>query len=218
MYDINEKTDWNKYYSERKENNSKIILTITRTTRKITDNLILNLLKNDKNNINSIIELGGADSCFYNSFRNFIPNSTYTVIDSCKVGVDIFNTKYKDDKTTAIEQDILNGNIDETLKSDLVFSAGLIEHFNINDTAIMIKKHFDYCKDNGLVLITFPTPTPLYKILRKFAEIIGIWKFPDERPLKKYEVINECKKYGNIEKVKLNVIIGLTQYIILIRK
>ena len=163
MYTSNEKTDWNKYYSERKENNSKIILTITKTTRKITDNLILSFLKRDKNNISSIIELGGADSCFYNSFRDFIPHSTYTVIDNCKVGVDIFNAKYKDDKTMAIEQDILNGNIDETLKSDLVFSAGLIEHFDVSDTAAMIKKHFDYCKDNGLVLITFPTPTLLYK-------------------------------------------------------
>ncbi|WP_304353312.1 hypothetical protein [Brachyspira innocens] len=218
MYINNEKTDWNKYYSERKENNSKIVLAITKTTRRITDNLILNFIKKYKNNINSIIELGGADSCFYNSFRYFIPNSTYTVIDNCKVGVDIFNTKYKNDKTVAIEQDILNENIDEKLKSDLVFSAGLIEHFDINGTSTMIKKHFDYCNDNGLVLITFPTPTLLYRILRKFAEIIGIWKFPDERPLKKEEVINECKKYGSIEKIKLNFIIGLTQYIILIKK
>ena len=218
MYTNDEKTDWNKYYSERKENNSRIVLAITKTTRRITYNLILNFIKKYKNNINSIVELGGADSCFYKSFRNFISDSTYTVIDNCKVGVDIFNNKYKDNKTMAIEQDLLNENADESLKSDLVFSAGLIEHFDIDGTAAIIKKHFDYCKDSGLVLITFPTPTLLYIILRKFAEIIGIWKFPDERPLMKEEVINECKKYGNIEKIKLNFIIGLTQYIILVKK
>lgn len=217
MYDNNIKTDWNNYYKERKKNNSKIILAITRNTRKITDNIIINMLKKSKLNINSIIELGGADSCFYETLRKEFNNCDYTVIDNSKVGIDIFNEKYKDDKTKAIYQDILLENIID-LKSDLVFSAGLIEHFNIDDTSKMIQKHFHFCNDNGLVLITFPTPTILYRILRKISEIIGIWKFPDERPLKKQEVLSECKKYGNVLEVKLNWLIGLTQYIILVKK
>lgn len=203
MYDNNIKTDWNNYYKERKKNNSKIILAITRNTRKITDNIIINMLKKTKLNINSIIELGGADSCFYETLRKEFNNCDYTVIDNSKVGIDIFNEKYKDDKTKAIYQDILLENIID-LKSDLVFSAGLIEHFNIDDTSKMIQKHFHFCNDNGLVLITFPTHTILYRILRKISEIIGIWKFPDERPLKKQEVLSECKKYGNVLEVKLN--------------
>ena len=218
MYNTDEKTDWDKYYSERKDNNSKIILTITKTTRKITDSIILKLLGDNMKNINSIIEFGGADSCFYQSLRKEMPNSKYTVIDNSEVGVGIFNNKYKDDKTEAIKLDILNDNIDSSIKSDLVFSAGLIEHFDENDTAIMIKKHFDYCNENGLVLITFPTPTILYRILRKTAEIVGVWKFPDERPLKKNYVLNECKRYGIIKKIKLNIIIGLTQYLVLVKK
>ena len=216
MYN-NIKTDWNKYYEERKNNNSKIILTITKNTRKITDNIILNMLKNDKLGINSIIELGGADSCFYETLSKEFKNCNYTVIDNSEIGVEIFNQKYKSDKTKAIKHDILLEEI-TNLKSDLVFSAGLIEHFNINDTAKMIEKHFSFCNDNGIVLITFPTPTILYRILRKISEIIGIWKFPDERPLKKLEVIQECKKYGKVQKLKLNWLIGLTQYIILIKK
>lgn len=82
MYNTNEKTDWNKYYSERKDNNSKIILTITKTTRKVTDSIILKLLGDDIKNINSIIEFGGSDSCFYQSLRKEMPNSKYTVIDN----------------------------------------------------------------------------------------------------------------------------------------
>ena len=56
---------------------------------------LINMLKKTKLNINSIIELGGADSCFYETLRKEFNNCDYTVIDNSKVGIDIFNEKYK---------------------------------------------------------------------------------------------------------------------------
>lgn len=90
MYNSNIKRDWNKYYEERKKNNSKIILTITKNTRKVTDNIILNMLKNYKLEINSIIELGGADSCFYETLNKEFKSCDYTVIDNSEIGIEIF--------------------------------------------------------------------------------------------------------------------------------
>jgi len=56
-----------------------------------------------------------------------------------------------------------------------------------------VQAHLDAAKLGGYILITFPTPTLLYRIIRKAAEILGVWKFHDERPLKAAEVISRKK-------------------------
>lgn len=211
-------TDWNNYYSFRNNNiKSNVLQKITKTTRKVTEKLILKMVaKHIKTEINIIIEAGGGDSCFYKMFRKKNSNIEYVVIDSSSVGVSIFNNKYKNDRTKALCKNLLDVDT-EKYNADLVFSAGLIEHFDEEGTAKIIKSHFDLCSNSGCVLLTFPTPTLLYKILRKISEIIGVWKFYDERALKLGEVLNVCRQYGKVLDYKLNWVIGLTQYVVLIK-
>ena len=101
---------------------------------------------------------------------------------------------------------------------DLVFSIGLIEHFDKSGTAKAIASHFQLCKPKGMVLITFPTPTLLYKLIRRMAEFARIWRFYDERPLNFEEVITECSKFGIKKHNSILWAIGLTQGYVVFEK
>lgn len=221
----NEKeTNWNEYYTERNNSNLSsgflmyVLGKIMRVTSSITEKHILKMLdKHMGKNINLIIEAGGGDSCFYSVFRKHYKNSTYLALDSSEVGVATFNSKYASDKTTALCQNILDMPHDN-YNADMVFSAGLIEHFDTINTAKMIESHFNLCKVNGYVLMTFPTPTFLYRIVRKTLEILKIWQFHDERPLKLTGVKDVSKEYGTMLESKLNWLNPATQYIVLFKK
>ena len=70
----------------------------------------------------------------------------------------------------------------------------------------------------GLVVITYPTPTWLYRIIRWAAERAGVWEFPDERPLSSAEVTTEVARHGRILDVRLNWPVVLTQGIVAARR
>lgn len=203
-------TDWSKYYENRE---SSFIRNIN---AKIRDNIFKKMLNKSSYSITSMLELGGGDSCFYIFFSNINKNLEYNVIDSNEYGVELFNKKHEKEGVKAFCHNIFEYNNDK--QYDLVLSSGLIEHFSESGTADMIKKHFDFCKQDGYVLMTFPTPTFLYTSVRKTLELMGKWIYHDERPLKLEEVYKECGKYGKIIDYKLMWLLGTTQYAIFIQK
>ncbi len=212
-------TNWEQYYSNDRG------FHISSIARKISTMMILGLLKQfiSNNNVSRICEFGGGDSCFYMAFRKVYSKAYYCVLDRSINGVNKFNNKYKLDKPFNQEAQICNLlELDTHTKYhsefDIVFSAGLIEHFCIVDTKTMIQRHFSFSKSGGIVLITYPTPTLLYRIIRMIAEIIGVWKFYDERALLFDEVHNSAKEYGELLARRLNLAIGLTQEILVYRK
>ena len=85
-------------------------------------------------------------------------------------------------------------------------------------TKIAIRRHFELAKPGGLVLITFPVPTFSYRLIRRAAEMLGIWRFPDERPIRLEDAVCLCAEHGEIIDARLNRAILLTQGIVLARK
>ena len=103
------------------------------------------------------------------------------------------------------------------VEADIVFSVGLIEHFAAEQTAHVIGRHFSCVKPGGLVVITFPTPTFLYRITRTLAESAGLWRFPDERPLQWAEVLAEVVRHGMVLTTFTNWPLALTQGVVVAR-
>jgi hypothetical protein len=204
-------TNWDIYYSKDYK--------ITSYTRKTTEKLLLKLFNQYCPDINSktIVELGGANSCFYSAIRQNVKPKLFHVIDNNDVGIEKFKKKIVDDKHASFE----NANVLELKPDkyyDLAFSIGLIEHFDVEGTAKAIKAHFDIVPQDGIVIISFPTPTFLYIVVRKICEIIGIWFFFDERPLEFNEVIKEASKHGTVLHKTINWKVILTQGFIVARK
>lgn len=204
-------TDWNRYYHKPKG--------VTGITRSITQKKIIKSLKPYfQNQCFSVCEFGGANSCVVEKLCSEFSVSNYHVIDSNQYGLSLLDNLNPKTNLTSQAGDVINSEQKHRDKFDLVFSIGLIEHFDEEGTRKAINTHLDACKPNGIVLIAFPTPTILYKSIRVFAETIGVWEFPDERPLGFSEVIGVMSRRAIILHQSVNWAIGLTQGYIIVRK
>ena len=206
-------TDWVKYYSSP--------VGFARLTRWLSSRKILGLINKYINQGTSIqiCELGGANSCFMATICNNINISRYHVIDNCEYGLKLLDYRDPINRHVITKQngDVLGFSDWNPASYDLVFSIGLIEHFNLEDTQKAVAAHFTQVKEGGYVLIAFPTPTLIYCLIRRFLESIGQWNFPDERPLSQNEVRRHCKKYGTVVHETLHYGAVLTQGYILVK-
>ena len=206
-------TDWTRYYE-------KPFIT-AHVTRRITAHRIAKMVLaagGFPDRHGRIIELGGGNSSFCDAFMRHLHPAHYTVVDSNPRGVDLFQSKQTGPKTKAILSDILTLDTASFDPADLVFSVGLVEHFSEEQTRIAIRRHFELARPGGLVQITFPVPTLSYRLIRRAAEKLGIWRFPDERPIQLEDAVALCAEHGEILAKRLNRAILLTQGIVLARK
>ena len=201
-------TDWDAYY--RRPYKTAAI------TRRIGTNALIYFIKKCVlQNNPTIVELGGANSCFYDAIQKEIRPSMYTVVDNNSYGLSLFAQRVKGYKVKLVQGDVLAPIKIE--KADVVFSVGLVEHFSKRDTKRAIESHFSCVKSKGLVIIAFPTPTWLYKAVRKCAEVFGMWNFPDERPIDKQEALSIVEKYADIIEYKIIWGTVLTQAYVVLR-
>ena len=206
-----ETTDWNRYYE-------KPFIT-AHVTRRITARLIAKTVLaagGFPEREGAILELGGGNSSFCDTLKRRLRARSYTVVDSNPRGIELFRRKHPGPETTAVQSDIFSG-LDGVSPADLVFSVGLVEHFPPEKTEAAVRRHFELAKPGGLVLITFPTATPCYRLIRRAAEALGLWRFPDERPLPLDGTAGLCGRYGTVLTKRLNRVILLTQGVVLAR-
>ena len=85
-------------------------------------------------------------------------------------------------------------------------------------TRAAIQSHFRVVKPGGCAIISFPTPTLLYRVARRITEAAGAWKFPDERPLDRDEVLAAANDWGRLEFEKILWPIVFTQRLMVFRK
>ncbi len=186
------KTDWTKYYDAPYRPAS--------FTRKITGRA---LIENIKAHIRPyrhlrLTELGGANSAFLELILEQLDPEKYTIIDFNKPGLEKTKPRIAEkDNVVLCHKDILNDPLDPEC-SDLVLSIGLVEHFDPHGTRKAIKAHFDLLRPGGYAVITFPTPTFLYRASRFVAETLGLWIFHDERPLHFKEVLECVRAQGQV--------------------
>lgn len=205
-------TDWTVYYQKKKSFFSAF-------TQRFTLQKILGILSDymDGREI-SILEMGGANSCFAEDICRSANVGRYDIIDNNELGVSLFQKKRL---SGAAHHGILEDLTKEPAwdrKYDFVYSIGLIEHFQKRERDKVIASHFKFCKDNGIVMISFPTPTFQYRCVRKCMEIAGAWQFFDEHPLRIEDVKGTLGKRGDILRVELNKKLPLTQMITVSRK
>lgn len=205
-------TDWDAYYRKPFRASS--------LTRKITIGRILDCFHEFGNHLKtpSVVELGGGNSCIYGDLVDSLRPTHYTILDKNAIGLKKFFETYPHAQNVELlEGDILMLN-QPTPKAEICFSIGLIEHFSEVGTAQAIRAHFECVEPNGLVLITFPTPTWLYRITRGLAEALNLWQFPDERPCSLDEVVNQVKNYGHVLHCSIIWPIFLTQGLIVAQR
>ena len=204
-------TDWTRYYESP--------FVTAHVTRRITGHRIANMLSAAGfPEGGRIVELGGGNSAFCSPLMRRLHASHYLAVDSNPGGAELFRRKHPGPEAEALCADVLTLDTASIGPADLVFSVGLVEHFPEEQTKIAIRRHFELAKPGGLVLITFPVPTLSYRLIRRAAEALGLWRFPDERPIRQEDAVRLCAEHGEVIAKRLNRAILLTQGIVLARK
>ncbi len=204
-------TDWTRYY--------KSPFPVARFTRRITGRILANTLAAGGFPAGgSIIELGGGNSAFCDTLRARLHARHYTIVDINPLGVELFREKHPGPDNETISSDIFELDVASIEPADLVLSIGLIEHFPEERRKETVRRHFALAKPGGLVLITFPTPILSYRLVRGAAEALGIWSFPDERPVPMKDAAALCAEHGDVLAKRINRAILLAQGIVLARK
>jgi cyclopropane fatty-acyl-phospholipid synthase-like methyltransferase len=163
-----------------------------------------------------LIELGGANSCFYDAIQDQVRPRSYSILDNNPLGLQKFRERIASCTGRILEADVLG--YQGSPEFDAVFSVGLIEHFSPEDTRRSVLTHWHLVRPGGVMILFFPTPTWLYRITRWFSEALGLWIFHDERPLRPSEVSGALP--ADAELVHQSTIwpIFLTQSILVARK
>jgi SAM-dependent methyltransferase len=206
-------TDWNQYYRN--------IPATAAVIRKYTAAVLVSMIRRYGVPLETpglaIVEIGGANSCFIRPILAAIRTRLYDVIDTNEFGLSLLAGRSGDTRPVRLfRQSVLD--LSYAGKADLAFSVGLVEHFAPADTRTAILAHFDVLRPGGILILTFPTPTLLYRVTRRLIEICGMWKFPDERPLLPGEVLASIRERGEILCRKTLWPQILTQHLVVARK
>jgi glycosyltransferase involved in cell wall biosynthesis/SAM-dependent methyltransferase len=207
-------TDWNAYYAH--------VAPTAKLTRRYTTSKLLEAIRTHASAANgdgplAIVEIGGANSCFLDPILAGIGCRSYDVVDTNEYGLSLLAGKLEGSKVLRLyRQSVLE--LQMQAQADLVFSVGLIEHFGPEETRKAVQAHFDVLRPGGVAIISFPTPTLLYRITRRLIELLGMWKFHDERPLTLHEVTASVEECGAVLRTKTLWPLLLTQELIVARK
>ena len=205
-------TDWDKYYASPYKTAGY--------ARRIVGGKLLEMLRRYQPIPRpEIAELGGGNSCFFESILKSIAPARYVIYDNNALGVRKFEERTSGIPCAAAKQcDLLKFDSGKEEKFDVVLSVGLIEHFPPELTKKMVQVHFNLARTGGIVVLFFPTPTFLYRATRSLSELLRLWIFHDERPLTAEEVEADLPPCGTVLHREIIWRNFLTQQIIIARK
>ncbi len=206
-------TDWTRYYTSTPFT--------AKLTRRYTARVLVSTLRRFGGfggaKPLSIVEIGGANSCFLDRIVRELRPEAYHVVDTNEYGLELLRERLNGSGVVHLHnQDVMQ--LSMASQADAVFSTGLIEHFDAAGTRQAILAHFDILKPGGCAVISFPTPTFLYRVARIVLETLGLWHFHDERPLLPAEVIQTIEQRGSVLYEKTLWPLIFTQHLVVARK
>lgn len=202
-----ETTDWERYY--RRPCPAALL------TRRVTAHRLLSVIRRHAPRRAGglvLAELGGGGSCCQHFLERKLRPAAYHVVDNNPLGLEMLRER---PAVTLHRADLLRER--PPLTADVVFSLGLIEHYPTAQRQRLLAAHFDLVAPDGLVVLSFPTPTRLYRLARGLAEGLGQWRFPDEEPLPPPAVIAAVAQYGEIASNQVLWPIVLTQALLALK-
>jgi len=202
-------TDWTAYYAKTPP--------AAKLTRRYTASVLIKALRKYADAEPEIIEIGGANSCFLEAVCRKVRPRSYHVVDLNEYGLELLRQRVAGrDNVVLHRQDVRNLHL--AIKADAVFSVGLIEHFDAAGTREAILAHMELLDEGGVAILSYPTPTALYRGARRVAELLGLWSFPDERPLHRQEVLESLGGKGRVLYETTLWPLVFTQHLMVIQK
>ncbi len=145
------------------------------------------LLKHIKPDNQKILELGAGSGVNSITISDFMNSNDITLVDFNEKAIQVSKKLLADSGKNIkyLNKDIFNVNLND--KFDIVHSEGLIEHFYGSERLAIFKKHIDFCKKGGFIIIFVPYKSIKYDFFRWLVTKLGKWIW-DEEPLSKEEL------------------------------
>ena len=202
-----EATDWDRYY--------RSVPWTARLTRRYTAARLVAAMRRCRPRV--IVELGGANSCFLPRILDELQPRVYHVVDTSEYGLELLRRRLEPAWNVQLHrQDVFELKLDSA--ADTVFSVGLVEHFPPEGTRRAVLAHFSLLAPGGHAVISFPTPTLLYRAARWLTQAAGLWRFPDERPLERDEVLKATEGLAELISERVLWPLVFTQRMMVFRK
>jgi putative flippase GtrA len=197
-------TDWNAYHDSPAP--------AARLTRRFTAAALARMLGRALAGVRSpeIVEIGGGGGSMLEAVSRCCRPACYHVIDSNLRGLEQVQSRARPECSVRTHHSDIRS-FAGRVAADAVFSIGLVEHFDPSGTRAVVRAHFELLREGGHAVISFPTPTLLYRVVRWIAELLGVWRFHDERPLSRAEVIAAVGERGRLVDERVIWSIVLTQ-------
>lgn len=106
-----------------------------------------------------------------------------TLVDYSSEAIRVARENLRGKNVKFLKENILNLKLDE--KFDIVHSQGLIEHFKGEQQIEVIKKHIEFTKSDGLLLLVVPRISRKYTLWKLCGTVLcgGKWAFGFEEPI-----------------------------------
>jgi len=147
--------------------------------------------------IKSVIELGGGSGNDIIELNNKGLEVVYS--DNSSVAISNFNKK-TDNKIKAVKLNVLDRFPFPDNFFDLVYSLGLLEHFNKNQREQIIKEMFRISKK--YVLVDVPKKYSFLTLVKKALMSTGRWKYGWETEFSYNQLVKECMDVTNCKPLK----------------
>ena len=151
-------------------------------------NLINNNFHKKNNNIIEVgCELGVTSMLLNDDFQK-------TLLDLNPLAIELTKKVHKQLNKDAsfIIADMFKMPFDDK-QFNIVFNAGVIEHFNQDERTNALKEYSRILKDDGIIYIAFPNHYSVpYRLAYKIRKLLNKWPYPDEYKIYdlKYEIEN----------------------------
>jgi SAM-dependent methyltransferase len=116
-----------------------------------------------------------------------------------------------------INGDLLNNSLASD-RYDIVWSAGLHEHFRGEDRQRAFNEMYRICKPGGICIIIVPNSlNPPYRLIKRFKEMLGTWPFGDEYPFTRWELSDRLHRSGfnGVKTVGIGALLSIYRWFLL---
>src|SRR5262249_29633049 len=133
-------TDWDAYYRRP--------ALFAPLTRRVTERVILREVTRAQGPDvpRHIAELGGGNSPFLIALHGVYPDARLTALDTNALGLRLLAARLPEGARVSTIQRSVLAPVAEPLGADVVFSVGLIEHFDPEGTARAVAAHFEHAR------------------------------------------------------------------------
>ncbi|MBU1929912.1 methyltransferase domain-containing protein [Candidatus Micrarchaeota archaeon] len=145
------------------------------------------------NTKSKVLELGGGTGGLSVRFLDYY-KCNCTIIDNSCEAKKFFDKSFANKKLQYKRMDAFR--LKEKNKYDLVFSDGLIEHFEGKTQEKLIQVHKNSAKKNGFVILVVPRKSKRYKVITKTMKALRLWNLGFEKPYSLQDLKILCKENG----------------------